>query len=58
MRIVVGSDERTALTDAVIEDLRKRGHELSLIGPLSGDESAWPEVARRAAEQVASGRGR
>ncbi len=55
MRVAIGSDERTHLTDAVIEDVRKRGHEVILFGPLAGEELYWPEVARRAAEAVVDG---
>ncbi len=54
MRIVVGSDERTPLTDAVVDDLRARGAEIVLIGPPAGDELQWAEVGRRVGEQVAS----
>ena len=36
MRIAVGSDEATQLTDAVVEDLRERGHDVQLFGPLEG----------------------
>ncbi len=55
MRIAVGSDERTFLTDAVMEELRQRDHEVVALGPLSGERQAWPSVARRVAEAVASG---
>ncbi len=53
MRIAVGSDERTALTEALIDNLRRRGHELLLVGPLAGEQALWPHVARRVAEAVA-----
>ncbi len=55
MKIAIGSDEKTSLTDAVIEELRTRGHDLTLLGPLSGDASPWPKVARQVAESVAQG---
>ncbi|NOZ06913.1 MAG: RpiB/LacA/LacB family sugar-phosphate isomerase [Chloroflexi bacterium] len=55
MKIAVGSDERTHLTGAVIEDLRARGHELTLFGPLAGREEDWPVVSRALAEAVAGG---
>jgi ribose 5-phosphate isomerase B len=55
MRLAIGSDERTNLTDAVIAEVRKRGHEILLFGPLVGGEEYWPEVAWKAAEIVASG---
>jgi ribose 5-phosphate isomerase B len=64
MRIAVGSDERTPVTDAVIAELRRRGHELDLRGflrtpvrqPLrSESDNDWPAVARAVAEAVVAG---
>lgn len=53
MKIAVGSDERTHLTDFVVEELRKKGIELELHGPLSGESIQWAEVAEKVAERVA-----
>jgi ribose 5-phosphate isomerase B len=55
MRIVLGSDERTSLTDAVLADLRERGAEVELVGPPGGDDIQWAEVGRRVGERVAAG---
>ncbi|MCL4394841.1 MAG: RpiB/LacA/LacB family sugar-phosphate isomerase [Chloroflexi bacterium] len=55
MRLAVGSDERTHLTDVVVDEAKKRGHTVDLHGPLSGMDLAWPDVAREVAEQVARG---
>lgn len=55
MRIVVGSDEKNHLTDSVVQELTNRGHELNLIGPLTGSRQLWPQVARQVAETVVSG---
>lgn len=55
MRIVVGSDERTHLTDVVLEELRRRGLEVEPVGPLAGEKRTWSEVARIVAEKVARG---
>ena len=55
MKIAIGSDERTAVTDAVIESVRKRGYEVVVFGPLDGREELWPSVARNVAESVAGG---
>jgi ribose 5-phosphate isomerase B len=55
MKIAVGSDERTTVTDAVIEELRERGHTLTLHGSLTEDAIHWPQVAREVAETVARG---
>jgi ribose 5-phosphate isomerase B len=55
VRIALGSDERTALTDAVADELEKRGHEVVLVGPPGGQELGWAEVGRRVGELVAGG---
>ncbi len=55
MRIAVGSDERTRLTDFVVEMLTAGGHELELAGPLAGDSLPWPDVAQAVAKRVAAG---
>ena len=55
MKIAIGSDERTAVTDAVVESVKKRGHEVVVVGPLLGNDTLWPEVAREVAEAVATG---
>ena len=55
MRIALGSDERSHLTDFVEQDLQRRGFGVRLFGPLSGEAQAWPEVAALVAECVASG---
>ncbi len=56
MRIALGSDERSHLTQFVEEELRRRGHDVELFGPPSGDATPWPEVAEAVAERVASGK--
>jgi ribose 5-phosphate isomerase B len=55
MRVAVGSDERTSLTDAVVDDLRRRGHDVALIGPPGGEDKQWAQVGRELGELVASG---
>ena len=58
MKIAIGSDERTHLTEMLIEELRKRGHELSLFGPLSTENDSdvdWPLVSSKVGEAVAAG---
>ena len=48
MKIIVSSDEYSPLVDAVTEDLAKRGHEATYIGPRfadpASDEHDWPVV--------------
>ena len=55
MRVVLGSDEKTPLTDAVGVDLERRGHEVVLVGPPGGDAIEWAEVGQRVGEAVAKG---
>lgn len=51
----MSADERTHLVDAVLDDLRQRGHEVDYIGPEVGQERDWPEVSSAAAARVAAG---
>ena len=55
MQLAIGSDERTHVTDAVLQRLRDDGHGLALFGSLKGEEAVWPNVAQQVAEAVASG---
>lgn len=60
MRIAFGSDERTALTDRLVEELRDRGHEVLPLGPPAGEGAPtaameWADVGREAALSVARG---
>jgi ribose 5-phosphate isomerase B len=53
MKVALGSDEKTALTDAVRDDLERRGHEVVLVGPPGGEPIEWAEVGQRVGELVA-----
>lgn len=55
MRVVLGSDDKSALTEAVAEDLRKRGHQVVLVGPPGDEDIQWTAVGRKVGEQVARG---
>ncbi len=55
MRVVVGSDERTALTDAVVADLQARGATVDVVGPAAGEPGEWAEVGQRVGAAVAAG---
>lgn len=55
MRLWVGSDQATTLTTVVLEDLRRRGHEVTAVGPPAGTPASWVGVARAVAESVAAG---
>ncbi len=55
MKIAIGSDERTHLTDFVIEELSKRGIEVEPHGPLAGEGLGWTDVAEEVSRRVAGG---
>ena len=56
MRIALGSDESTGLTDHIIKYLENKGHAVELVGALRpGDEKLWPYVGYTVAEKVQSG---
>jgi len=55
MKLMVGSDERTHLTDSILGWLREQGHTVTVVGPLAEEKAVWPDVARAVAEGVASG---
>lgn len=56
MRIAIGADDRSHLTDAVIQGLERRGMVVERYGALAeGQDSRWPLVAEAVARRVASG---
>lgn len=55
MKVVLGSDEKTIVTDAVGADLEQRGHDVVLVGPPGGESIEWAEVGQRVGELVAKG---
>jgi ribose 5-phosphate isomerase B len=55
VKLVLGSDERTGLTDAVLEDLQERGHDVKVVGPPAGEAKEWAEVGHEVGEAVAGG---
>ncbi len=57
MRISVAADERVGVAESVLDELRKRGHELIPHGALSEEERAdWAWASEAAARDVAEGR--
>jgi ribose 5-phosphate isomerase B len=57
MRIAVAADERVGVADAVVEELRRRGHEPALHGALAeGERDDWAWASEAAARDVAEGR--
>jgi len=55
MRIAVGSDMKTHLTDMVVDALKKRGHDVEIFGSLVKTPALWSQVAVEVAEKVATG---
>jgi ribose 5-phosphate isomerase B len=57
MRISVAADELTGVADAVVEELRRRGHEPLTHGALAaGERDDWAWASEAAARDVADGR--
>jgi ribose 5-phosphate isomerase B len=56
MRVAIGADDHSALTDAVRDALRERGHELLAFGAIEDSAEPWPQIGRAVGEAVASGR--
>lgn len=50
VRIVVGADDEGAVADAVVDELRARGHDVDVL-----ERAQWPDVAARVAHAVAAG---
>ncbi len=61
MKIAIGSDERTHLTDTLVAELERRGHEVRAFGPLAAGAATgeaavdWPLVSAEVAQAVADG---
>jgi ribose 5-phosphate isomerase B len=57
VRIAVAADERTGVADAVVQELRRRGHQPLLHGALAPeDREDWAWCSAAAARDVAEGR--
>ena len=57
MRIAVASDERTGVADAVVQELRRRGHDPIVHGALAPEERPdWAWASEAAARDVVEGR--
>jgi ribose 5-phosphate isomerase B len=55
LRVALGSDERTPLTDHVVVELERRGHEVVLLGPPAGEDLQWVQVGHAVGQAVAGG---
>src|SRR5437764_5725339 len=57
MKVAVAADERTGVAEAVVEELRRRGHEPLVHGALAdGERDDWAWASEAAARDVAEGR--
>jgi ribose 5-phosphate isomerase B len=57
VKISVAADERTGVADAVVDELRRRGHEPIVHGALAdGERDDWAWASEAAARDVADGR--
>ena len=57
MRIAVAADERTGVAEAVVKELRRRGHKPLPHGALSeAERDSWAWASEAAARDVADGR--
>ena len=57
MKISVAADERTGVAEAVVDELRRRGHEPIVHGALAeGEREDWAWASEAAARDVAEGR--
>ena len=55
MKVALGSDERTTVTDAVAADLQARGHQVVTVGPPAGEDNQWAQVGYEVGRLVADG---
>ncbi|HZY47699.1 MAG TPA: RpiB/LacA/LacB family sugar-phosphate isomerase [Candidatus Bathyarchaeia archaeon] len=56
MKLAVASDEKTVLTDFVVEDLKRRGHSVATFGPINGEPMGWPDVGEKVGLEVSGHR--
>jgi ribose 5-phosphate isomerase B len=54
VKVALGSDEKSTLTEAVAADLAGRGHEVVLVGPPAGEDIEWAAVGKKVGEMVAT----
>lgn len=55
MKVAIESDKRTSLTDFVVEELKKHGHEVELFGILKDEPLSWVEEREEVTLSVAKG---
>lgn len=56
MKIAISSDEYTPLIDLLIEEVKKKGHEVHYYGPGKDDKPVdWPDVTLKAIHEIQQG---
>ena len=55
MKLAIGSDERTQLTDFIVRTVNQKGYAANLFGQLAGDKEDWSLAAQKVAEEVVRG---
>jgi ribose 5-phosphate isomerase B len=56
MRCAIGADDVGPLTDALLDELERRGIAVERLGALARDGDEWASIGRAVGERVASGR--
>ena len=56
MKISVGADERNHTVEWILNYLEEGGIQVVWYGPRMGETGLWPDVARKVAEDVSSGK--
>jgi ribose 5-phosphate isomerase B len=56
MRVAIGADGAGPLTDALLEELARRGYEIARYGAIADGSTAWASIGRAVACAVAQGR--
>jgi ribose 5-phosphate isomerase B len=56
LKIAIGADERLNVVERALELLEEGGHQILWYGPVVGDTTPWPQVARLVGEDVSSGK--
>ena len=57
MKLIVASDEKTDLTDSIVDYLKSQGHALTLLGHLKDENKKWKwvDIGKEAAQKVVDG---
>ncbi len=56
MKLAVGGDKKTVLTDFVVEEFKRRGHTITLSSPMKREAMGWPDVGEKIGTEASSGR--